>query len=360
MGRRFWMSAILVCAALGASRLAMSEPYLALKQGLKCVACHVNPTGGGLRNPYGAVFAQQVLPAKPASKPLLSGALSDLVRIGADVRTSWSDTEVPHREATTSFELDQARVYGEVTLIPDKLALVVDQQVAPDSALTKEAYVRYGDTVNGWYAKGGKFYLPFGWRVQANSSFVRIASGISMSTPDTGFELGFEKPQWSAQLAVSNGAINEGEGSGHRVTAQAVWVHANMRFGAAASTLDSEVGDRDMGGLFAGLRTGPLVWLAEADLLRDKDVPEGTRSGLAALAEVNWGIRAGHNLKLTADYYDPDRDVSDDEQNRWSLVYELTPIPFLQVRAGYRRYDGISDVDIQNRRQTFVELHGFF
>ena len=115
-----------------------------------------------------------------------------------------------------------------------------------------------------------------------------------------------------------------------------------MRFGAAASTLDSEFGDRDMGGLFAGLRTGPLVWLAEADLVRDKDLPEGTRSGLAALAEVNWGIRAGHNLKLTADYYDPDRDVSDDEQNRWSVVYELTPIPFLQVRAGYRRYDGIS------------------
>ena len=75
---------------------------------------------------------------------------------------------------------------------------------------------------------------------------------------------------------------------------------------------------------------------------------------------MNWGIRNGHNLKLTGEYYDPDRDVDEDEQNRWSLVYEYTPLPFVQLRAGYRRYEGIPQNDLQNRKLTFLELHGFF
>jgi hypothetical protein len=33
--------------------------------------------------------------------------------------------------------------------------------------------------------------------------------------------------------------------------------------------------------------------------------------------------------------------VREDQRARYSLVYEFTPIPFLQLRAGYRRYRGL-------------------
>jgi hypothetical protein len=63
---------------------------------------------------------------------------------------------------------------------------------------------------------------------------------------------------------------------------------------------------------------------------------------------------------VTAEWYDPDRSVAQDEQNRYSLVYEYTPIPFLQLRAGYRRYMGIPQSNTQNQRQVLAELHGYF
>jgi hypothetical protein len=76
--------------------------------------------------------------------------------------------------------------------------------------------------------------------------------------------------------------------------------------------------------------------------------------------EGNWLITRGNNLKITAEYLDPDRSVSNNAQTRWSAVYELTPIQFVQLRTGVRYYDGIPQVDSQHTRLYFVELHGFF
>lgn len=354
--------AVVALVSCGGGGLARAEPYLAVRQDLKCITCHVNPTGGGLRNDFGIAFAQNVLPARPAAAgtPNWSGKLADLLRIGGDLRTNWSTTTIPNQKSLRKFALDQVRVYADVALIPQRLGLYVDQQIAPGATQNQEGYLRYGDPTNGWYLKGGRFYLPFGWRLQDNTSFIRQTTGINMATPDTGVEIGFEKPQWSAQLALTNGAGNAQEPSGHQATAQLVWVRSLWRLGAAASMTESELGDRRMGGVFAGLHTGPLAWLGEVDLVRDEGFPEGNRSAAAALGEVNWAIRPGHNLKLTGEFFDADRDVDENEQNRWSLVYELTPLPFVQFRAGHRRYDGIPQNDLQNRRLTFIELHGFF
>ena len=61
---------------------------------------------------------------------------------------------------------------------------------------------------------------------------------------------------------------------------------------------------------------------------------------LAGLGEVDWTMHKGHNLKLTAEYYDPDRNVREDQQTRYSFLYEWTPLPFVQLRAGFRRASG--------------------
>src|SRR5581483_12034043 len=67
---------------------ARAEPYLAVQQGFKCTQCHVNPTGGGLRNTYGDVFAQTLLPAKhlDTGADTWTGALNSFISIGGDLR----------------------------------------------------------------------------------------------------------------------------------------------------------------------------------------------------------------------------------------------------------------------------------
>lgn len=45
-----------------------ATPRFALETGSTCITCHVNPTGGGLRNDYGQGFAMDKMPMDLASE----------------------------------------------------------------------------------------------------------------------------------------------------------------------------------------------------------------------------------------------------------------------------------------------------
>jgi hypothetical protein len=346
-----------------ASATARAEPYLAVQQGYKCVACHVNPTGGGMRNAFGNVFAQNVLPANriDVGDDSWTGAINRYVMIGGDVRADWTSTAIPNQPQTNEFNVSDARVYLNLEAIPGRLSMYVDERVAPGSATNLETYVRYWTADQHWFAQAGRMYLPFGLRLQDNSAFTREVPGINMTTPDTGVEVGWESANWTAQLALSNGSAGGPEtNNGKQVTGQVVYVDPRWRAGLASSYNQSDAGDRAVYGLFGGLRTGPVAWLGEADLVVDHGFPEGTRNLVTALLEADWAVMRGHNLKLTGEWFDPDRKVANDQQTRWSAVYEYSPIQFLQLRGGARFYNGIPQNDLQNRTFYFVELHGFF
>ncbi len=352
---------MLAIVALLRTAPAEAEPYLAVMTGYKCNVCHVNPTGAGLRNEFGVTYAKVLLPAETVDNTLdaWTGKVTDRLQVGGDLRTDWSRVTAPNSPSQQSFQLEQFRVYANLTIIPDRLALYVDEQIAPNGSTNEEAYVRYGNTMDGFYIKGGQFYLPFGWRLQDQTAFVQQVSGINMTTPDKGIELGWEHSAWSAQFDVTNGQANANTGSGYQVTTQVVYTKPIWRVGIAGSSTQSNLGDRRVGGLFAGLRTGPIAWLAEGDLVHDESLPGG-RTLAAGLLEGDWRILKGHNLKLTAEYQDPDRSVSNDQQTRYSIVYEYTPLPFLQLRAGYRHYFGIPQNNTQNQQVILMELHGYF
>lgn len=340
-----------------------AEPYLAVQQGYACAACHVNPTGGGLRNEFGNIFAQNVLAARAidVGESPWTGSLSPHVQLGGDVRGGWNGVDIEGQDRTSEFDVTEARVYLNVEPIPGRLSLYVDERLAPGNASNQETHVRYTSASQAWFARVGKFYLPFGLRLEDDAAFTRQVPGINMTTPDTGIEVGWEVEHWSAQFAISNGSGGGPEADDDKqFTAQVVYVDPRWRLGAAASHNASDAGDRGAYAFFGGLRTGPVAWLGEIDFVEDDGYPQGTRNLVSALLEANWRVRQGHNAKVTAEWFDPDDDVDEDEQARWSVVYEYSPIQFLQLRGGARFHDGIPQNALQNREEFFLEVHGFY
>ncbi len=347
------------------SMTAEAEPYLAVRQGQKCIACHVNPTGGGLRNAAGHAFSQNGLAARPidTGETQWLGQVSRFFSIGGDLRASGTYTDLPDAEdLDLAFAVDELRAYFDFSVIPDRLSIYVDQRLAPGNSRNLEAYGRlWLDQQSRYYVKAGQMYLPYGLRLEDDTAFIRQVPGINFFTPDNGVELGLEAGPWTAQLAISNGTAGGPESdSGKQWSLRGEYVDAAWRLGSSYNFNDADIGERHLAALFAGLKSGPIVWLAEADYIEDQGLIGGPRRQWAGLIEANWAPRRGHNLKATIERFDPDTDIAEDEQDRYSLIWEYTPIQYLQLRGGVRVYDGIPQSPEQNRHFGFIELHTFF
>lgn len=342
---------------------AQAEPYLAAQMGLKCAQCHVNPTGGGMRTVFGNAFAQTQLAAKRigGDDDMWTGQVMKFLSVGGNARANYNFSDVPNQGNSNDFAVEEARAYLDFGVIPNRLSVYIDQRFAPGNATNLEANVRYWISENSVYVKAGRMYLPFGYRFEDDNAFVRQLSGINMQAPDEGVEVGFEKGSWSTQFALSNGTAGGPEvDQGKQITARTEYVGSVWRAGVSAVANDTDAGDRTGAGLFGAFRAGPVTLIGEIDYFDDDSIGTDGRKLMASLAEANWKVRQGHNLKLTYEWLEPDDDVDEDEQTRLSVVYEWAPIQFLQLRAGYRMYDGIPQNDLQNRKQAFLQLHGFF
>jgi hypothetical protein len=349
---------LLLLAAFAADS-AHAEPYLAVLKGLKCMMCHVSPSGGGKRTPYGNVFEQTEASERTLDLgDLWTGDLGRYFGLGGDIRGGWNRTDVPGQPALSETELEEILAYVEIRPFPRYLTLYVDAKLRPDDPFVREQYVRLSTAGLGWYFKAGKFFLPYGIRIQDDDAFIRQVSGINYNTPDSGWQIGLEQKKWSAQLAVTRGTAGGPEvDSGKQYSLRFSHVTNKWRVGGSLNYNDSRFGDRQMQNVFGGLRTGRVAWLAELNYIIDDGRPTGRRKSWASLAEANIMLSKGHNLKFTFEYYDPDDGVSEDEQTRSSVVWEYFPIQFVQTRVGYRYYDGIPQNPAQNREQLFVELH---
>ena len=359
---KYFAGLLAMVMLLGAGR-AFAEPYLAVRYGLKCTTCHVNPTGGGLRSNFGDVFYQTQLPAHPIHGDwgLWTGEVTKWLRVGGDLRYDATYTQTPHVTTTHQIAVQQGRLYGEAEVVPNRLIFYVDGQVTPGTPpVDQEAYAIFWSADHDWYIKGGKMYLPFGFRFEDQEAFVYAVSLTNMYAPDNGLELGWMRDHWDTQLTVSQGNFAGGfpSGSGKEYGLQASYVESAWRLGVAARDDDLSLARRRTFGVFGGVRTGPVEWLAEVDTSERKLDPGVTQ--VAGLFEADWLISAGNNLKLTLEPFDPDRDMRGDGQSRVSLVYELTPVQFMQIRAGVRDYNGPRGIDAENQTLMFVQLHVFF
>jgi hypothetical protein len=347
------------------SSLVFAEPYIAVREGLKCSACHTNMTGGGKRNPMGTGYGAIDLPWKPADLqshkiPHYFSLFDNLISFGGDFRALSRSTFSEGQLETNTFQTDKSNLYLQADLIPNRITFYLDETIAPGGAQTREIFAMLQGLPGRGWIKAGKFLPPFGLRLEQDNTFLREATGFNFNNPDTGVELGFEPGSLMFATSVTNGTTSVlDNNTSKQLVGSLGYVRDQFRFGGSASYNESDEDIRKVGGVWAGIRLKKLVFLGEADLVQE-ELDEENRDQLITYAELDYEIVDGWNVKLAYEYFDPDRDVDENERDRVIIGVEPFLTSFVQLQLFYRFNQSIPQNIPQNADELAVRLHIYF
>lgn len=340
---------------------ALAEPYLAIKNNMKCNVCHVNPIGGGLRNSFGNVYGHTQLPATVSDFTAAEiGKINEFIGLGGNLRYNAERNTNDADQSTSTFRIDSAQLYLAITPKNTGLTFYLDQQIAPGAAVNREAYVQYNFS-GQHYLKAGKMYSPFGLRLEDDSSFIRQVTGFNFDSSDNGVELGLEYDQATVNLFVTNGTssvANDDDKFLYGVRAEKLF--NGFRIGATGIINTSDQNEQQIVNLYGGFNWGNITLLGELDWLNTEQSTSDDLEQLVGLIELNYQWQQGLNFKITAEYFDPNTDFDENHETRYSFVTEYAPISNLQLRFGFRSSEGIPQQPARSSERFFVQTHLYF
>ncbi|MFQ5676465.1 MAG: hypothetical protein ACE5G1_11250 [bacterium] len=348
-----------------------AEPYLAVRTGLKCSACHVNMSGGGKRTQFGVIYSQTYLPLFTrilnSKKSFFSSALNDQISIGGNLRVINKTTfgegrrEPTEHKRDNTFDITEGNVYFEMEVVRNLVSVYVDETLAPSGASNREAALIIKNLPFNSYLKAGRILLPYGYRLLNDDSFIRQKTGFNYDNQDLGGEIGLEPGPFSLIMALSNGTLGSTDSNlDKQFSTVGSYITRHFRIGGSfARNRASDVLRYTYGG-FIGLYAGRFTVLAEADVI-DERIENQTNppDQFAFFSELDFLLLQGLNLKFAYDFYDPFKNIAEDERDVITIGVECFVTPFLQFRTLYRRLDSIAQKPREKEDQFFIELHTY-
>lgn len=354
---RFLTAALLVAVL---SSTALSLPRFAARTGAKCQSCHINPSGGKMRQAFGVRYGREELPVPTWSQEFemedVSNLIGNVLGIGADMRTLYYT-----QHGNNAFFMMQGDLYVNLRLAK-KISLFMDKGL-------NSSYELFGLLsilpANG-YIKLGRFLPDYGTKLDDHTTFIRTYTGFSaeLGRPEL---TGAEAAVSPGPFTITGGIYNTTEalaGSGSNKKAFLGRVegmfgladHVNLSLGAnyfGNGTLSSAVtsraasdvgvnvtapgtaGENTLMGGFGSFSYHDLTLFGEVDYMQTKSSGVTTK-GLITYLEADYPVVAGVDLKVAYDFYDPDKEVKSGSISRYSAGLEFFPISGVEVRPVYR------------------------
>ncbi len=370
---------VLVAGLLFMATPATAMPRFSARKGLPCSACHVDPTGGGMRNDFGRdVFALTELPA--------SDGASDTPRepppaaLGADVRLLYMHLRKRHADQPriNSFYLMESSLY--VAASPsEEVTLYLAPTIHGSESVFFEAAALFRPGWHGAYVKAGRFVPAYGYKLANHTAFVRKQLGFGATAKSTGVELGVQPGPFSAQVSVFNGTgegdwdENPGKGVSTRLAYQLRTRPVKLEAGLSGYyNVDGQPAEDDptgqdtrrgdiRAGVFGSLGSGRFTWLGEADLsvVDDRREPAAVRR-LASYQALAFAAMRGLDIVATYELWDDDLDASGNAVHRVGGGIDRYPWPGLELTLRYRATIGDERHALADIHEMLAVAHVFF
>ncbi len=367
---------------------AQALPRFAARKGLPCQACHVDPSGGGMRNDFGAhVFANTELPLAGRGTP--SRAPDTPAGLGADLRVLYeylrrTDADQPKLD---SFYLMEASLYASAEPWPGMTVYLAPTFHGSESVFFEaavvvrpaQAWLLRDSPMESLYVKGGRFVPVYGLKLANHTAFVRKQLGFGVASRVTGVEVGFSPGPFEIQASVFNGTGERDwdENAGKGVSGRASYrlrtrpVKAEVGVSGYLNT-DGLPADEDPGGNdtrredlrvggFASLTVGRFTWIGEADISQIDDRRELAEvRRLATFQELAILAVRGLDLLVSYELWDDDTEKTGNAVHRVGGGVDLYTWPGTEISVRYRQTLGEERHPMARIREVVAVGHWFF
>ncbi|HJQ83563.1 MAG TPA: hypothetical protein VKA21_05770 [Candidatus Binatia bacterium] len=371
------VGAVALAATLALPPAVRAEPYLMVREGAKCSACHTNQTGGGKRTAFAHIHAHDILhdldliPLPPGTK-VFNGEVNQYFSFGGDLRVRnttlfedrpnrlgrVADNKVFRRHVRSNdFDLNEFLVYAQVDVVPDILTLYADEDFT-DGANNREAFGLLR-SVLPWdtYLKAGRLFPAYGLRVQDDQAFIRTRTGYTFQLPDEGVEIGTQPGPFFVATSITNGTGGDKDVAA-TLNAYALFEDVPVvRSVLAGGSFARQSNKRYVGGVYAGANLWRFSYLGEFDAIDDRQLGSpGRGDDFAAYGELNFLALDWLNLRGTFDFV---KVSGDRDQTRFAIGAEPFINRVMQPRIQYRINNGVPQAPEQNQPELWLELHFF-
>jgi len=377
---------IVLAAAVLAARGVRAEPYLMVRTGAKCSACHTNQTGGGKRTAFAHIHAHDIehdldlLPIPPGVKPF-NGEINQYLSIGSDLRvrhtTVFEDEpnaqgEVPSNKAfrrhvqSNTFDVQEFLFYGQIDLFPDIVTTYVDEDFTSGATNREALAMLHGILPWDSYFKGGRLFPAYGLRIQDDQAFIRQNVGYTFQNPEEGVELGTQPGPLFVASSITNTSSSNNDVAA-TINAYAVFEDVPVvRNLVAGGSFARQSNKRWVGGVYGGANWWHFTYLGEFDEISDRSPTSPTfNDNWASYLELDYLAFDWLNLKGTFEFLNVSGDAN---QTRWTIGANPFINRVIQPIIEYRINNGPTCVTGPcaptypasfNQPELWVELHLF-
>ncbi len=332
-------------------------PRYALRMGAQCIDCHVNPTGGEMRNSGGWHYGMRSLPLvspREGDNALnMSNEIGKNIDIGFDYRTQYLYSQELQK---TTFQKMQGAVYVNAKIM-DSIDIYANYDFI--NAFW-EGYIVAHILPNSSYIKVGTFTPDFGVMLDDHTAYTRggdlgylfpgsrpqgliFAPGYNVSGVEAGYNIS-DFGLFTASVG-SPVSLNFNSDPAYTTSIKFSPVIANtlaLMFGASYMTFTGPLqysyvpsGQKVyMYGGFAGFGISNFTLIGEYDIAQDY-IQQGTKSS-ALMVEASYLLFKGLEAILRYDHYQPITSNNDEKLSRIVAGFSFYPYSFVEVIPQYR------------------------
>ncbi len=359
MNSFFRLLAVLSIVVLVAS-VATALPKYASRTGYKCQACHINPTGKGMRNEFGSSYGRDDI-TMPTFKNTtdyddFSTHLGPNISFGGDYRSMYY---YETQNKTSTFFQMQGALYLDLRL-NKKVRIYADKDFFGDAEIFGLAHVLPLDG----YLKIGRFVPNYGTKVDDHNYFIRggpynpavqyggsfpagYPKGLRFGelSEDTGLELGFAPSIFTFTAGLFDGlpgvtlptAGTKNKSVALRGDARFKIAGVNLNLGGSYYDSPSASDRQTYYGVFGAVSLfESLTLTSEVDEVEHAVPGAPTTVGMMWWSELNWMAVQGIDLKLAYESYDPDKDLQNGIFSQVTVGAEFFVMSGVELRPLYR------------------------